>query len=402
MVETTTPPPPPEEYARSFQRLLPRLAARSRYFDGCRIAADRDLGELLSRLTQEEFRALVRGEQRFRNPYLIHRLLERSSAEFTLRPEHARMLAETAFRLAGELDLSEVGEDVIRDLALRSLAHQANAERALGRLREADRLFSKVLDSLVHSADPMVRAEILSLASSLDKDRRRFEAARALLDEALELYQAIGDRPLIGRTLLKEASLLYHAGEPEAAITTLEESLPLLAEGGDPQLLLYARHNLADYLCAAGCHHRAGEILRESHALFQAVSSPLIRLRQRWLEGKIALGTGDPERAEAAFREVQAGFLAQDIAYDAAMVSLDLVGLYLEQERHGEIRVLAGEILSIFRSLDVAREALTALLAFEKAARQEAVSRQLVAEVLARLKKIRRPIPRRREVTDQG
>ena len=49
-------------------------------------------------------------------------------------------------------------------------------------------------------------------------------------------------------------------------------------------------------------------------------------------------------------------------AYDAAIVSMDLALLYLRQRRTAELKTLAKEMLPIFRSQDVHREAVAALV----------------------------------------
>lgn len=386
------------EYSRAFEALLPRLSERSRYLEACQAAVDQDLPELLARVETTPATDLARGEERFRNPLLVTRLIQLSEQEVTLEPEQAQRLAEIAFDLAAELDYARVGEDMCRDLAIRAQAHRANALRAAGQLAEAEAIFRRVAKGLSNAADPLLKAEVLRLVSSLEKDRRQFADAQNKLQRALELYRSVDDSALQGRTLLLQASLAWQQGNAEEAIEILNGSLDLLAEDTHPPTMLYARHNLATYLCTSGRYSEARERLREAAPLYEQFASPWTELRRRWVESKIALGLGETEAGEALLDQVRRGFLDQGNPYDAAMVTLDLVLVYLEQGRHGEIYQQATELIEVFRTLGVEREALASLLVLQEAARREAVSRKLVEQLVARLETSRGGAGERREL----
>jgi hypothetical protein len=78
------------------------------------------------------------------------------------------------------------------------------------------------------------------------------------------------------------------------------------------------------------------------------------------------------------FLEARDGFAGRDNGYDAALVSLELALLYVDQGRTGEVKELARAMVPIFRAQDVHREALAALAVFLEAASREQVSRELV------------------------
>lgn len=128
----------------------------------------------------------------------------------------------------------------------------------------------------------------------------------------------------------------------------------------------------------------------ETLPLYETSPSMATRLRRRWLEGRLSAGFDRSTEAEAAFRETRDGFIAQGIGYDAALVSLDLAALYAAHGRMAEVRSLAEEMLPIFRSRDVHREALAALLVFQQAARSESITVRVVEEVAAFLRRARR------------
>ena len=81
--------------------------------------------------------------------------------------------------------------------------------------------------------------------------------------------------------------------------------------------------------------------------------------------------------------------MRQGIGYDAAMVSLDLALLYVQEGRTGEVRRVAEEMVPVFAAQDVHREAMAALRLFQEAARREEVTAGLVREVVGFLKAAR-------------
>ena len=81
--------------------------------------------------------------------------------------------------------------------------------------------------------------------------------------------------------------------------------------------------------------------------------------------------------------------MADARAFDAAQVSLDLAALYLRQGRSEETRLLATELIPIFQSRDIYREALAAVIVFQQAAAMEQLTAGLVEEIAAYLEKAR-------------
>jgi signal transduction histidine kinase len=115
----------------------------------------------------------------------------------------------------------------------------------------------------------------------------------------------------------------------------------------------------------------------------------LDHLRLQWVEGRIAAGLGDHDRARHLLTSVRQTFLAEGNAYEAALATLDLVIPHLAEGKTAEVRDLADELVTVFRNHNVAREALAALLLFQEAARQETATAELAHEVAASLNKTR-------------
>jgi hypothetical protein len=78
-------------------------------------------------------------------------------------------------------------------------------------------------------------------------------------------------------------------------------------------------------------------------------ANELDTVRLRWLKGRIWAGVGRRPEALAALSEVRAYFLSEGIAYDFAVVSVEIGTLYLEQGR-GELVRVADQMKWIFQS----------------------------------------------------
>jgi hypothetical protein len=163
----------------------------------------------------------------------------------------------------------------------------------------------------------------------------------------------------------------------------------MMSPKADPRLYLCARHNLALFLAESGDYAVASETLHEDAKLYREFPDLWTNLRQAWLKGKIAWGLGDLADAEQLLGEARSGFILQNIGYDAAMVSLDLALIYVQQKRTRELKQLADEMHEIFAAGDVHREAMAALLLFEDAIREEKLTAKIVEDLAGYLKRAR-------------
>jgi tetratricopeptide (TPR) repeat protein len=224
-------------------------------------------------------------------------------------------------------------------------------------------------------------------------DQRRFTEALTLLDRALAGYLQEApehhDRHLAGRILVKKAHVLTQMAESKRAILTLREAEGLVDPNRDPRLLLCLQHNLLDNLASAGRSAEARELLPEVEALCRSAGSRLDEIRLRWVAGRIAAGLGDRSGARRSFGDARREFAARGMAYDAALVSLELAVLLIEQGETAEVRELADKIAEIFRARDVHRETLAALAVFRAAAALDAATADLARDLAAYLTRAR-------------
>jgi tetratricopeptide (TPR) repeat protein len=337
--------------------------------------------------------ALVEDEPDYQTWGFCQILLKTSREAAFDDPLAAVNLAELAVTVAAGLGTA-YDPCWVADLQARSHAGLGNARRILGELRSAETAFREAESRLRGSTgDPLIQAEILGMKGSLRRDQRRFAEALELMTRALDLYREHGDSHGMGMSSLKRAKILEESGDPQAAAVLLREAIDTIDAGAEPQLHLYARHNLASCLSLAGRYREAEGMLPELRAGLERLgrlglpAKPLDRVRLQWIEGRIDFGVGRAAEAEAAFRHVQADFLSRGMGYDAALVSLDLAILYIEERRTAELRRLAVEIMPVFQARDVHREALATLVIFQKACEQERLTVQLATQLAASLRR---------------
>jgi tetratricopeptide (TPR) repeat protein len=327
------------------------------------------------------------------NPFLTwgfcEFLCKTSKALAAQNPDEAVEIADLAVLVAeGLSDEGMAEERWLYQLRALAWAHLGNAKRVRGDLPPAESAFG-VSEQWWDAGDEGTgdalgyRPILLDLKASLWIDQRRFPAALKLLDEAHDLYLEQGSPHLAGRVLLNQTHAFLESGEPDQAIPVLEKAEALIDPAREPRLLLCARHNLLDNLSKAGRFAEARQMLPQVQALSRIAGSQLDHVRLRWIEARIAAGLGDVEDARAAFSDARQGFLDQDIAYDAALVSLESAAVLLHQGRTKEVRELAREMIPIFQSQEIHREALAALAVFQAAAALDSATVELARDVAA-------------------
>jgi transcriptional regulator with XRE-family HTH domain len=334
----------------------------------------------------EARRALVEESPEFQTWALSELLCHESLRAAADSADRAIALAELALRVA---DLAP-GEGGWRSrVAGYAWAHLGNAHRVKGDLRGADRAFTRAGELWEQGApaDPKIlnEARVLGLEASLRREQRQFGQALALLDRAL----ALADRAEAPYLLLGMAKLLGDRGDLEGALGALQRSEHLLASVPEKRLAFAARSNAVDFLSLLGHYEEAAERLPAVWQLAESLAGELDRLRLVWVHGRVAAGTGREEEGIAALEQVRREFGARRIAYDGALVSLELAVLYLKEGRTDRVKALAREMTPIFESEKVHREALAALALFARAAEQECATVELVQQLVRYLHQAR-------------
>ncbi|HET9209757.1 MAG TPA: tetratricopeptide repeat protein [Thermoanaerobaculia bacterium] len=336
----------------------------------------------------EERDLLLRDSPRFQTWGVFELLVERSLEASIQDPAFGEHLGKLALRLSDHLDRGRYGAERIADLRARAWAFVGNACRLRSDFQGAEEAFGRAYQQLKKGTlDGLERAIFLDLKASLRRDQRRFEEALRLLQRAEELFLSFGERHRAGRSLVNKSIVYNQMGDPERAVVTLRRAVELIDPEKDPRLLLCARHNLVDYTAGLGRFLEAQRLYREARPLYRSFNEPWVQNRRKWVRGKIAKGLGQLHRAETQFLAARDGFIAEGIPYDTALVSLELALLYAEQGRTEDLKRLAAEMVPIFASRHIHREALAALTFFRQAVEAERAGAELVAKVAAYLRR---------------
>lgn len=386
-------------YRTAFARAMAKLDREARRLEQSRSVAPSLLAELLGQPHQRRL-LVLRNSSRFQTWGLAELLLEEAQRRWTDDARESEKLVFLALEITQQLE--EAGESAafIRDLKARGWSILANARRLRSDLAAAEKAFAVARQLLAEgSGDPLERAQVMELETSLLRTQRRFEDAAVLLKQVIRAYRRAGEPHLAGRALINQALLLREFGQPAEGIPLLEKAALLIDPEADSRLLCVLRQNQIAFLNETGRASEAEALLPQLRRLVHRFGSRIDLLRFRWLAGNIATNLGWPERAETSLRKARAGFLAEDIPLDVALVSLDLACLLLKQGRTSETKDLVAEVVPLFHAIQIQREALAALMLFAAAVERETLTLRHLEELSSLLRRAATARPAAHEMT---
>jgi tetratricopeptide (TPR) repeat protein len=348
------------------------------------------LAELLGHPPAER-QILLRNRRCFRTLAVCELLIDTSFEAGFRDAGHSIELAELGLLLATLLDGDHYGHSVVQDLQARAWAYLGNARRIAFDLAGAEEALDQA-ERLAEggSADPLEEARILDLRASLLGDQGRYEQAADLLDVVIDIYHDLREPHRKGRAMISKGVFLGNGGWPEEAIHQIRKGLALVDWDREPRLVLAARHNLAWFLNDCGRSEDALQQIARFRHTYHELADSWAELRLSWLEGRIAARLGHVSEAEDSLIEVRQQLLDEGHGYDASLVTLDLAKLYLQQGRNAEVRELAADMLDVFLSQDVHRQAAAALAVFQQAAELDNATPVLLEEIATYLQRARR------------
>jgi len=312
--------------------------------------------------------ALVREAPEFQTLGLCELLCEESVRVAGDSAERAVQLAERAVLVAERLALSAGLRDRMVGYAR---AHLASAFRVAGDLTGSGAELARALALWTAGAadDPglLNAARVLHIEASLRSAQGHPADAVELLDQALAIDRW-GETPSL---LIGKAKAVEDLGHFADAITLLKQAEPLVDGEREPRQLWVVRLNLAVNLCHLGRHAEAQLRFPEVQALVLQLGNRLDLLRVEWLRGRLAAGLGHPEEAVAAFAHVRDELTELGIAYDAALVTVELAEAHATLGHTREVKALAQASAPTFHAQGVHREAQRALDLFLRAAEEE-------------------------------
>jgi len=377
-------------YDEVLDRVFARVVAAEAAVEEQKIVGRRLYGELMQ-VPEARRHLLVGNSQRFKNRMLCECLIEEAQEAGHDDPHRAIAIAKLATLVADRLEVEDCdAEEALNGLRARAWAQLGNAFRLVFDLAGSEQAFS-VAESWLDDRPVSLldRARVLVLRASLRLDQLRLPEAFQLFDRGAFIYRKLGQWHLLGRTLLQKALVCEESGDLEGEMRLLRQALDLIDPQADPRVFLAARHNLIRALHDNGRSREAFALLFHTRPLYLKAGDRMTLLKLRWLEGVVAFGLRRIEQAEAAFREVRDAYGELGLKYDAALVSLDLAGVYVVQRRASDVRRMAEETLAIFSACETHMEAMAALAVFRDAANLDRAELELVRKVSAFLKRAR-------------
>ncbi|HSK76708.1 MAG TPA: hypothetical protein VLQ45_09640 [Thermoanaerobaculia bacterium] len=349
-----------------------------------------ELFRSLSSLSLKERRGLIEAFPKFWSWALAERVCAASLKSASHKVEEALELAELAVSIAERAPGAASWRSRLLGYCW---AHVANARRVANDLAGADETFARAWhlwgEGAESSPDLLDEWLLPAMEASLRRAQRRFTEAAELL--ALARTSQGGSSPAASLSIsLNESSLFSLMGEPQLSLEAMAKAAQLCQEAGDLRKLFALRFNMVDDLCHLERFGQASELLPQVRDLALQQGNELDLIRVSWLSARVAAGEGRTADAMAGLEQVRRDFTVRSLPYDAALSSLDLSVLLLQEGRTVEVRELALAMGWIFKAQGIAREALAALQLFCDAARQETTTVELVRQIIADIEKVRR------------
>lgn len=355
----------------------PAWAAVAERVDACRAGIDRErreARELFAKLAAHppKQRLLrIRNSRRYDTPAACLELIE---AAFDLcfdEPHQAVTAAELSLAAAQALD-KRYGAELIADIEARAWGVLGNSRRIVSDLSGAEQALNRARERLDEgTGDPIEAARLASFLSTQRTAQRRFDEALSLCRRAGAGYRRAGEEQLAAQMQVDEGVVLGHLGRYDQAVRKLGEALEKIDPREQPRNLLAARHNQILFLEEAGRTEEALELVPEARELARRHGRRIDQLRVHWLEARLLAAVGRHKEAVAGLGHVADAFLQEEMPYAAAIAALERAALLFRLGRTDEIREIAAEALSVFRSLGIEREALMAVTLLRQAAERE-------------------------------
>lgn len=284
-----------------------------------------ELAMRLERHPETRARMLIVNHCRYRTWGLVEELMTRSrDAVFGGDPPRGVRLARLAASVADHLDPALYGTSLAADLRARAWGNLGNAYRCASQLRAAAAAMRHADDLLLEgTGDPLETANLLSLRASLTIALGDVHGMEQLLDQALAIYEDLGEVELSAKTLVQKASA-YGYRDPERALEFSLRAEGLIDPVEDARLFLMARHNRIVWMIESGRLAEAERVFATSRSLYLAFSDSWTALHLAWTEARLTFALGEHEDAERRFQALFERLLEEDQELDAACCALEL------------------------------------------------------------------------------
>lgn len=309
-------------------------------------------------------------------------LASRSRLAITWDPESAVRLAKLSILSSESLGTNP--------RALAAMRMGQALRRARGDYLGADTWFEKSRVLLQdEEGDPRLLAKLLRLQGTSRYVQSRSEEAIPLFDAATRIYKSLGDLEGVGKTQVDQAGAIEETQGSEAAIGSLLKACCYVDFDRNPRFALVIAQSLSVFHANLGNTDLAVSYLDVARDLMKEQgSAPADTLRMDWSAGRILAQAGRPAESATLLSKARDGFVDLGLGAEAGQISLDLGLSLLSLGRMSELKEVAQEMLPLFRSRLLHKEALAAIEFFRTATLAETITAtqiQAVADFLNEL-----------------
>jgi len=291
--------------------------------------------------------------------------------------------ASVACTLAGALQNSDAD---LQDAKAEALIQLGNVLRIFGHLPSSQETFVKAEAELENgSRRSDLQARLWEMRGALYRDWRKFPLSEQCLETALVHHSQAGHLADSDRCLISRALCAGKSGKPARAVHLAEKAARSINSKARPDLAVSAIHALCWHLVDVGKPELALASYVEGEPLFNAQADELVQVHRSWLRAHIDHALGHLQAAETHYRRAALGFARQDLAYERALVLLDLCLPLAAQNRLDELAAVAADILPEFERIGIGREAAASRILLSAATKASIAKRLKDLEKVSRL-----------------
>jgi CHAT domain-containing protein len=312
--------------------------------------------ELRKHREQPGARHPLERHSRLLKPSVVTHLAQATLAHIRVDAQEAASMAEAVIEVA----------EAIADQRALALAYRtkANALYGLGRHREAYQIHEQALsifDSLgdVTEAGRTLSASLQPLLLTGEYDR-----AFAAAERAREIFTAQSDERRLARLDINVGNIYYRQDRFAEALAAYRRAYDVVLRHNDSEAIAVVLGNLATCLISTGDFQQALDAHRHASEHCERHAMPLLKAQADYNIAYLYFLRGEYSKAIEMLRATRAECKQIGDRYHFGLCNLDLSELYLELNLSGEAAELSRQATAEFESLGLGYEAAKSL-AFE-------------------------------------
>jgi class 3 adenylate cyclase/tetratricopeptide (TPR) repeat protein len=249
---------------------------------------------------------------------------------------------------AYRLDPAADDAAAIKERARLALAGAGERAQSLGAAAEARRYFEEAAEL----ADlPLQRADLVSRAGVMAGYSGEPDAARTLLEEAIDIYEADGDTHAAARASGRLGRALVFTDRREEALARLEHAFEVISRDEPDQDLAMIAAQLSRAYWFSGDLERAAERAELALDISEAQQLPEALVFALRAKGAVAFSRGHGEEAFALTKHALDLALEQDLSEQASTIYFILSDGAFRGDRYSEALTYLDESLSLARKV---------------------------------------------------